>query len=207
MTAINVNRTDQDIVNRLVVAADSSDDLVIDEVGDQHVKVKSSLKHNLYSWGFKINAEVVVTYQDEVEIEFTPSRRIPINLQVKPEKYMYRWISNLISQDEIDVKIPLGSEDTSSEYNSTKIKEVIPTDQIKSISGKAGSRVGLITKYILNNITEDMNIEFDFEEKNTYIRITGDGVEEIKTDIEEIFGQQVSIRFSQEDGLDIKIPE
>lgn len=208
MTEVRVERTDEDIINRLLVAAEECSDLVIDEVGDEHVTVKSPISHLVYSWGFKIRAEVGVVYKDEVEVKFTSSRRVPINMTANPRKYMFQWINALISDDKLESEVPV---DDDSDYTNSKdenTQRLLSSSQIKSLSEKAGSQAKLVTKYVLDDIVDADAIEIELQEQNTYIRLTGDGLEELKTEIEDIFGQEkVSIQYTDEGGLEIEVPE
>lgn len=192
----------------MIVSAEECDGIVINNVGDDYVTVKSSTTQFLYSWGFKIRAEITVNYDEEVGLEFTASRRVPVNVTSNPKKYKFQWISTLISEGDSEIDLPeiydVGSSESSGETN----RGFFSRSKFESLSGAAGSRAKLIIKHALDEVIDDNEIEVNFDEQNTYIRFTGDGLEELKTEMEDVFGSEdIAIRYSDGGGFEIKINE
>jgi hypothetical protein len=208
MTEIRVERTDRDITNRLRMAAEACNGLVVDDVGEEYVAVKSSMRHLVYSWGFKIRADVEVIHKEEVEVRFEESRRVPINLTSNPKKYKFQWINALMSDDELEIEVPVDTDSNHSDTKTGEKRSLLSKSQVMALSQKAGSQAKLVTKYILDDFVDASTVEIELQEQNTYIRLTGDGLEELKTEIEDVFGQEkVSIEYTNDGGIEIEVPE
>jgi len=206
MTEARVKKAEEDIINRLIIAAEECDGIVIDDVGDDYVTVKSPISHFLYSWGFNIRAEIAVIYDEEVELEFTSSRRVPLNVTANPKKYQFRWMSALITESSSEIDIPELYDASNSENSDESGGRFFSKSKIKTFSGRAGSRAKLIIKYAIDEVIDDKEIEIDLDEQNTHIRFTGEGLEELKTEIEDTFGQEnITIKYTNQNGLEIEL--